>query len=673
MDFQHYKKLIKNLSIGKKLGGAVYIHIDSLKKCDDNLYNLIRQTKEKIKNLERFNIIKFHKTEFKISFLFYENFFIQPHPALKKSVSVNISSGKYKYLNYSKSTNPPILHRKELLIDPEHPSFINFRSLTHSEVKFGLYEEPYRIGFKKKWDKLIKKNNLIYDGHNLVKNDNKAKETKTEDIAIKRHKTAISRYNLSKPMQILYEYGFISKENTVFDYGCGKGDDLRTLKEMGYNVTGWDPVYQPNVKKNRTKIVNLGFVLNVIEDIKERTNALIESFGLSEKLLSVSCMLENKNLKTQGKKYKDGIITKRGTFQKYYKQEELRNFLETTLNKDSVAIAPGIFFIFQSSKEQQEFISNRNKQVINWHKISKEYYPERAERLKILGEQTYEKHKILLDDYWSKLIDLGRTPNKHEFERYDELRDKIGTTKFAKKLFISKFGEKTLARAFEIRKNELLVYLALSNFVKKVPYSHFPLSIQSDIRTFFKSYKDGMEKSRELLFSIGISGNIANLCDKTNFGRLDHQALYIHKSLINELHPVLRIYVGCAGVLYGDYKNSDLIKIHKNSGKVTFLKYHDFLKNPFPELRQRVKVNLREQRVDVFDHRNLHKQQVLYFKDQYVSDDFPFKEKWVKHSKKLLNLGFNKRMGFGPSKDELYYFLEKKRLTINLNKKRINP
>ena len=65
---------------------------------------------------------------------------------------------------------------------------------------------------------------------------------------------------------------------------------------------------------------------------------------------------------------------------------------------------------------------------------------------------------------------------------------------------------------------------------------------------------------------------------------------------------MLRAYVGCATALFGDVSQADVIKLHKASGKVTFLVYDDFEGKPLPELRHRIKVNLRTRWVQVFDH-----------------------------------------------------------------------
>ena len=89
-------------------------------------------------------------------------------------------------------------------------------------------------------------------------------------MKISRHKTAISRINFSKPIQIALASNLIAENSSFFDYGCGKGDDMLALKTLGHDVSGWDPTHKPKTKLKKSDIVNLGFVVNVIEDPSER-------------------------------------------------------------------------------------------------------------------------------------------------------------------------------------------------------------------------------------------------------------------------------------------------------------------------------------------------------------------------------------------------------------------
>src|SRR6202012_1012648 len=99
----------------------------------------------------------------------------------------------------------------------------------------------------------------------------------------------------------------------VFDYGCGQGDDLRGLAAAGIQARGWDPHYARDAEISPADIVNLGFVLNVIEAPDEREAALRRAWALAGKALAVSTMVVGQ-VPTEGlQPYNDGFLTTRGT------------------------------------------------------------------------------------------------------------------------------------------------------------------------------------------------------------------------------------------------------------------------------------------------------------------------------------------------------------------------
>src|SRR5262249_19589692 len=85
--------------------------------------------------------------------------------------------------------------------------------------------------------------------------------------AIPPHKTAIRRCDLSRPMKSALQDGLIDPTVTVFDYGCGHGQDIALLTAQGIACDGWDPAFRPDAARCPADVVNLGFVLNVIEDV----------------------------------------------------------------------------------------------------------------------------------------------------------------------------------------------------------------------------------------------------------------------------------------------------------------------------------------------------------------------------------------------------------------------
>jgi hypothetical protein len=113
------------------------------------------------------------------------------------------------------------------------------------------------------------------------------------------------------------------------------------------------------------------------------------------------------------------------------------------------------------------------------------------------------------------------------------------------------------------------------------------------------------------------------------------------------------------------------VKIHKASGKVTFLVYDDFEGKPLPELQHRIKVNLKTRWVQAFDHRG--SGQLLYFKERFLAPDHPEIEEMTTVSTKLRKLGVTEEVGFGPTRNEFDALLARHGLNENLNKRRGEP
>ncbi len=89
-------------------------------------------------------------------------------------------------------------------------------------------------------------------------------------------------------------------------------------------------------------------------------------------------------------------------------------------------------------------------------------------------------------------------------------------------------------------------------------------------------------------------------CEETALGWQDEHSLYVHPGLVDSLPTALRTFIACAEFLYGNLREADILKIHKHSGKVTFLSYAEFEAALVPKLKLRTKVNLRTQGMGVF-------------------------------------------------------------------------
>lgn len=99
--------------------------------------------------------------------------------------------------------------------------------------------------------------------------------------------------------------------------------DVERLSLKGFSAQGWDPFYAPDTPLSMADIVNLGYVINVIEDTQERSSALQNAWSLTREVLIVAAQILVDDSQRGIMVYGDGIITK-NTFQKYYQQEELK-------------------------------------------------------------------------------------------------------------------------------------------------------------------------------------------------------------------------------------------------------------------------------------------------------------------------------------------------------------
>src|SRR5699024_7133452 len=146
------------------------------------------------------------------------------------------------------------------------------------------------------------------------------------------------RHDLSQPVALLVRHGLVKPGVRVFDYGCGQGDDLRILAAAGVEAAGWDPHFQPDAPRTPAPAVNLGFVLNVIEDLAERREALTSAWALTERVLAVATMIIGQVPVGGLRPHGDGYLTSRSTFQKYFQHAELQALIAQTLRVNTVAV-----------------------------------------------------------------------------------------------------------------------------------------------------------------------------------------------------------------------------------------------------------------------------------------------------------------------------------------------
>ena len=429
-------------------------------------------------------------------------------------------------------------------------------------------------------------------------------------MQISRHKAAIRRRELSLPVKCLLRGNLLQAGWTFFDYGCGHGEDVRELRALEINADGWDPAHYPKIPKRAADAVNLGYVLNVIEDIEERGTTLKDAWELAQKVLAVSARILVGGRGQNEVEYSDGILTRIGTFQKFYSQSELREYIEVTLRKEPIPAAPGVFFVFRDEELREFYLASR-------------YHRRSATPRLAFSERQFQEYRQILEPLANWVAERGRIPEPDEFDHSHSLIEAFGSIKRAVNLVRRVIGDAQWEITSKRRSEDLLVYLALSHFRKRPAFSHLPGDLQRDIRAFFGTYKKACAEADSLLFRAGVPEAIDAACRNATVGKLLPNALYVHMSAFDDLEPLLRIYEGCARTFAGEIESANVIKLHRISGKVSYLVYPDFEKVAHPALLRSVKVSLRELDIYCYDYRNVENPPVLHRKETFLSQNHP--------------------------------------------------
>ncbi|WP_133408277.1 DNA phosphorothioation-associated putative methyltransferase [Parashewanella tropica] len=641
MDAATFKQLTSLVKAGKHLPDAIYIHKDAFSAIPKQLQDFIPAVAKALSvHEEQWDLVKLFKKEFRVSLLSYPTFYTDSYPSLQQSINVDLVKLQHKITSYDGSENPPILHRKETMVLPNSEHYQHFVDITQEGENAGLYENTRIIGFKRTWQNLIQsKGYELIDGRlfrssSIITDDDNSEK-------IDRHKTAIVRHELSAPMKLLAKHGFLSGDYSIFDYGCGRGDDLRELQAHGLDALGWDPNYQPDNEKINSDIVNLGFVLNVIEDQDERIEALINAWELTDKFLVVSVMLAANSYIAQFTPYKDGVITSRNTFQKYYAQSEIKAYIERILQENVVTLAPGIFIIFKDKIEEQNYLIAKYSRHHQWQQLTSPEPIQAKDKAKLIITQNSD----LFTDFWNVCLELGRIPVNEEFSKSEEIRQLIGSHKKVFSLLCEMYDTQAFTEAQQSRKEDLLLLFAMGLFEKRKPYTKQPENLKRDIKAFFDNYNICINEAKEILFKIAEPSLIEELCIDShkslpagliNYEHAQPHSFTFHKKFVDDLPLLLRVYVGAALQMYGELETVQLIKIHIHSGKVTLLSYKGFDDSPLPQLEERIKIKMADQEVDFFDYLIPEKRPLLLNKCEFIDDSFADFKKQKAFNKRLL-------------------------------------
>lgn len=375
-------------------------------------------------------------------------------------------------------------------------------------------------------------------------------------------------------------------------------------------------------------MVNLGYVVNVIENPQERAEALQGAWALTRGTLVVAARMthEIRQLADGGRDFSDGTLTSASTFQKFYAQSELREWIDTVLPDDApagVPAAPGVFFVFRDPLERERFIESR-------------YRRRRAAPKLRRSDALFEEHANVLEPLMEFVAQRGRLPMGTEAAEHNGATAAFGSLKRAMQLVRRVTGPELWEQHAEQRKEELLLWLALSRFndasrpgtstrasrrIGRPPLSELPEDLRHDIKHFFSSHKAACEEGDRLLFSTGDADLVEAAVRDTAVGKKLPQALYVHVEALDRLPLVLRVREGCARSYVGDVDGCTLIKLDRTEPKVSYLSYPDFDAQAHPALSWSMRVAMGWCDIKTRDFSGSKNPPVLHRKETFLAKD----------------------------------------------------
>jgi len=448
---------------------------------------------------------------------------------------------------------------------------------------------------------------------------------------IARHRTAIRRFQYSKPVSLAMSHRLIRDGCTVLDYGCGRGEDVGLLQKSGVAAEGWDPYFRPDAPVHAADVVNLGYVLNVIENPQERAETLRKAYALARRALVVAVRVDQSL--DRGIPFQDGLITSRGAFQKIYTQAEFREFVGVTLGVRPYVAGLGVTYAFKERAEEEKYVSETAFQrAVNYQKNAVAEFendPVGAALLQLVKQ-------------------LGRLPLPEEFLDYERLEAAFGSRQRISRLLWKAVHPDSLDDVQKRRREELLVALAMIRLQggKPMPFRTLPQDVQADIKSLWTTYQQAVKESEAFLFGIGNPALVKEAVGGVRIGKRLPEDFYFHLSQESFLPPLLRLIVFAARQIVGQVE-ADLIKVSIDGRKISFLRYADFDQVPHPELAYSLKVYLPKAAHSFRDYSDSANPPLLHRKEAFLDELHPDYQKSAQLTEKEEALGLLGRPDIG--------------------------
>ena len=271
--------------------------------------------------------------------------------------------------------------------------------------------------------------------------------------------------------------------------------------------------------------------------------------------------------------YGDGLLTGADTFQKYFSQEELRGWIDGTLNARSVAAAPGVFYVFRRQDAAQRLLASQIRGRPRRQGIAELLYQHHTETLRPLeafaeahrrlpgpaelpnsqqlieefgsiraafslirrvtgkdrwhdvdlgrprtSEQRFEQNLPILQPLIDFATERGRLPRPGELTDTSEIDNEFGSVRAAFSLIRRVTPPGLWAASEQTGRDNTLVYLALAAFAGRPRLRELPDDLQYDIKDFHGTYKTACAQADQLLYTLADQNKLNQACSQAPLG-----------------------------------------------------------------------------------------------------------------------------------------------------------
>ena len=292
-----------------------------------------------------------------------------------------------------------------------------------------------------------------------------------------------------------------------------------------------------------------------------------------------------------------------------------------------LAAAPGIFYVFRDPRDAQRLLASRVHT----------YRP----RVSIDPHALYDQHRQELAPLLDFMRTHGRQPRSGELptESRALLNEAVGGLGRASRLIRGVTEDAYWDRVAAQRRSELLIYVALSRLSRRPQFSQLDDTLAGDIRAHFGNYAEACLQADRLLLACGDQGLLYVSARSSPVGKQTPSALYIHRTALAHLPPVLQVYEGCARVLAGTLPSANMIKLSILEPQVSYLSYPEFDRDAHPTLATSLTVNLSRLSVDWRDYRRSENPPLLHRKEEFLAKDDARRELYARLTRSEVRAG----------------------------------